>query len=108
MDEKEFADEIWYWYLTDKWRVPPPPEIVRAMELKRRIFALLPSNPHCLECGMPMAGLGGFLLQGLGIAARPRLENYVHKRTAPLVLGLHPDGRIRPIEGGQRRGGARK
>ena len=60
--EKEFADEIWYWYLTGEWRVPPPPEIMREIAIKQRLFGLLPSDPHCLECGMPMAGLGGFVL----------------------------------------------
>lgn len=68
MFEKELADEVWYWYLTGKWRVPPPPEIVRKLAIKQKIYSLLPSNPHCLECGVPMAGLGGILLRPLGSA----------------------------------------
>jgi adenylate cyclase len=66
--EKELADEIWYWYLTGEWRVPPPPEIVRKLAIKQKIYSVLPSNPHCLECGVPMAGVGGFLLRPLGSA----------------------------------------
>ncbi len=68
MYEKELADEIWYWYLTGEWRVPPPKEIVRIMQIKQKFYGLLPSNPHCLECGVPMAGLGGFLLRWNGSA----------------------------------------
>jgi len=63
MDEKEFADEIWYWYLTGEWRVPPPKEIVRMLDRKRKAYGFLPSDPHCLECGKPMAGFGGFILR---------------------------------------------
>ena len=63
MDEKAFADEIWYWYLTGEWRILPPPEIMRQIARKQKAYGLLPSDPHCLECGMPMAGLGGLLLR---------------------------------------------
>lgn len=68
MDEKSLADEIWYWYLTGDWRVPPPANIVRMMEMKKRVYGLLPGTPHCLECGIPMAGFGGMLLRWRGSA----------------------------------------
>ncbi len=68
MYEKELADEIWYWYLTGEWRVPPPPEIQRIMAIRQNILGRLPSDPHCLECGMPMSGLGGAILRPWGSA----------------------------------------
>jgi adenylate cyclase len=68
MDEKTLSNEIWYWYLTGEWRISPPREMMRTLELKKKIYGLLPSDPHCLECGMPMAGFGGTLLRFDGSA----------------------------------------
>jgi len=68
MGERALADEIWYWYLTGEWRVLPPKDLMAALAVKRRLYRLLPSNPHCLEYGIPMAGIGGILLQSQGSA----------------------------------------
>lgn len=56
-------DEIWYHYLTGEWRVEPPKWYQVYAEVEQKIYKKLPSNPHCVECGMPMAGLGGALLR---------------------------------------------
>ena len=56
-------DEVWYHYLTGEWRVQPPKwyQVIGAIE--QRVYGMLPSDPHCFECGMPMSGLGGWLLR---------------------------------------------
>ena len=61
-------DEIWYHYLTGEWRVPPPAWYRVYNTVEQKVYKLLPSNPHCVECGMPMAGFGGMLLRFNGSA----------------------------------------
>jgi adenylate cyclase len=61
-------DEIWYHYLTGEWRVQPPTWYRIYNGIEQKIYSLLPSDPHCVECGMPMAGLGGMLLRFNGSA----------------------------------------
>jgi adenylate cyclase len=59
-------DEIWYHYLTGEWRVEPPTAFKVATNLEYILYKVLPGTPHCVECGMPMAGFGGWLLKFLG------------------------------------------
>jgi adenylate cyclase len=61
-------DEIWYHYLTGEWRVEVPLRLRILFKIERTIYKLLPSDPHCVECGMPMAGFGGWLLKFNGSA----------------------------------------
>jgi adenylate cyclase len=61
-------DEIWYHYLTGEWRIPPPAWYRVYAAIEQKIYKLLPSDPHCFECGMPMAGFGGTLLRFNGSA----------------------------------------
>ena len=61
--EKKYYDEIWYWYLTGEARIPMPAMYRLVMGIQQRIFSWLPTDPHCFECGMPMAGVGGWLLR---------------------------------------------
>lgn len=56
-------DEIWYHYLTGEWRVEPPKWYQVYGKIEQTIYGLLPSDPHCFECGMPMSGFGGWLLR---------------------------------------------
>jgi adenylate cyclase len=56
-------DEVWYHYLTGEWRVQPPAWYRIFNTIEQKVYKLLPSDPHCVECGMPMAGLGGMLLR---------------------------------------------
>jgi adenylate cyclase len=56
-------DEIWYHYLTGEWRVQPPAWFRIYSNIEQKLYKWLPSDPHCIECGMPMAGLGGMLLR---------------------------------------------
>lgn len=44
----------------------------------------------------------------LGAHAQGRLDNYIAKRSPPMILYLTPDGQIRTHMGGERRGGKKK
>jgi adenylate cyclase len=67
--KNEFSfDEVWYHYLTGEWRVPPPVSQRVVSWIEQKVFRFLPSDPHCVECGMPMAGIGGTLLRFYGSA----------------------------------------
>src|SRR3990172_8465536 len=69
MVDKKFYDETWYYYLTGEWRVSFPDELKRwqmFLDFQRKFYALLPSDPHCHECGIPMAGIGGGALRFMG------------------------------------------
>jgi adenylate cyclase len=61
-------EEVWYHYLTGEWRIQPPGWYRVYMAIEQFIFKFLPSDPHCVECGMPMAGLGGIFLRFYGSA----------------------------------------
>ena len=65
MDKKVF-DDFWYWYLTGEWRTVPPRQMMLVLDFKKRIFGKLPADPHCFECGVPMAGVGGSALRFMG------------------------------------------
>jgi len=65
MDKKDF-DNIWYWYLTGEWQIPPPKDMQILMPLVQGIYKLIPSDPHCFECGVPMSGIGGNFLRFKG------------------------------------------
>ena len=68
MDEKFFSDNLWYHYLTGEFRVSPPPGLILFRNTLGNVFDILPSNPHCSECGIPMAGVGGNALRFMGSA----------------------------------------
>lgn len=59
-------DEIWYHYLTGEWRVEPPAAFKALTNVEYLLYKILPGKPHCVECGMPMAGFGGWLLKFRG------------------------------------------
>ena len=44
----------------------------------------------------------------LAAHAQGRLDNYIAKRTPPMILYLNPDGRLHTHLGGERRGGRKK
>jgi len=61
--DKISFDEIWYHYLTGEWRVEPPKWFQVYETIEQKFYRVIPSDPHCIECGMPMSGLGGWLLR---------------------------------------------
>jgi len=56
-------DEIWYHYLTGEWRVELPLRLRVFTKAEQMLYKFIPSDPHCVECGMPMAGIGAWLLR---------------------------------------------
>jgi adenylate cyclase len=69
--DKELYNETWYYYLTGEWRGSFPNELKRwqtFLNSQRKLYSLLPSDPHCHECGIPMAGIGGNALRFMGSA----------------------------------------
>lgn len=67
--DKKLYNETWYYYLTGEWRASYPKELKRMqvfLSSQRKFYSLLPSDPHCYECGIPMAGIGGSALRFMG------------------------------------------
>lgn len=70
MTEKEIADEIWYWYLIGKNKVGFPKSFERMLAFEKGLFVLLPGTPRCLECNVPLGGVGT-LVAGPILGLRP-------------------------------------
>jgi adenylate cyclase len=71
MVDKKLYNETWYYYLTGEWRTSFPDDIKRwqtFLTLQHKLYSLLPGDPHCHECGVPMEGIGGNLLRFMGSA----------------------------------------
>ena len=68
MDDKFFSNNLWYHFLTGEFKVPPPLFIRVLSGTFGKVYKFLPSNPHCSECGVPMAGVGGKSLRFMGSA----------------------------------------
>lgn len=67
--DKKFYNETWYYYLTGEWRAGFPDELKRwqtFMDIQHKFYLVIPSDPHCHECGIPMAGIGGNALRFMG------------------------------------------
>jgi adenylate cyclase len=71
MVDKKLYNETWYYYLTGEWHEPFPNELKRwqaFINTQQKLYSLLPSDPHCHECGIPMSGIGGSALRFMGSA----------------------------------------
>jgi adenylate cyclase len=82
-------DDLWYWYLTGESRGTFPKEYERKYEAYRRVYKLIPGDPRCYECYIPLAGFTGLLLRPLGSrrsSFSPRLcskcENFARSKEA--------------------------
>ena len=67
--DKKLYNETWYYYLTGDWHTPFPNELERwrtFINSQRKFYSFLPSDPHCHECGIPMAGIAGNALRFMG------------------------------------------
>jgi adenylate cyclase len=91
--DKKFYNETWYYYLTGEWRDTFPKELRfwRAYsDSGKKIFSRLPNDPHCYECGIPMAGIGGNALRFMGSAPSsfsPRLCSGCEKSARKYEVG---------------------
>ncbi len=70
MTDKELADEMWYWYLIGKNKVGFPKSYQRMLNALQIFQGLLPGTPRCLQCNIPLGGVGA-LVAGPIIGLRP-------------------------------------
>jgi adenylate cyclase len=70
MTEKELADEVWYWYLIGKNKVGFPKSYQRMLTSLQFVQGLLPGTPRCIQCNIPLGGLGK-LVAGPILGMRP-------------------------------------
>src|SRR5687767_5908712 len=71
MVDKKLYNETWYYYLTGEWRTSFPEALKRwqaFLNFQQKLYARLPSDPHCHECGILMEGIGGNALRFMGSA----------------------------------------
>jgi adenylate cyclase len=93
MVDKKLYNETWYYYLTGEWRTSFPDELKRwqtFLDLQQKFYSLLPSDPHCHECGIPMEGIGGNILRFMGSAPSsfsPRLCSACEKSARYYEVG---------------------
>ena len=67
MDDNKFiSNNLWYHFLTGEFRAPLPLGMRLYQGTMGRLYKILPSNPHCIECGIPMSGIGGGALRFMG------------------------------------------
>jgi len=82
MTPRELADESWYWYLNGQNKLGFPRWLIRRLKNTQKIFDLLPAERRCLQCHMPLSGLGSAVLRPLDMHASmltPRLCNRCEK-----------------------------
>ena len=78
MTPKGLAEEIWYWYLNGKNRLGFPKEYLRQIHTLQVLHHALPGSRRCLECEVPLAGAGAWLMRRFGVHSSmmtPRLCN---------------------------------
>src|SRR5512140_640253 len=78
MTAREVSDESWYWYLNGRNKLGFPRWLIRRLKNTQKIFDLLPAERRCLQCHMPLSGLGSAVLRPFGMHASmltPRLCN---------------------------------
>ena len=82
MTDREIADEFWYWFLNGENRAGFPDTYLRTMKRLRTFHKVLPGSPRCMQCNVPMAGLGGWVIKPFGYGPSmltPRLCNMCEK-----------------------------
>jgi adenylate cyclase len=70
MTEKELADEVWYWYLIGRNKAGFPKWFRRTLKTLHLIHSMLPGTPRCLECNVPLAGIGTLIARPI-LGMRP-------------------------------------
>jgi adenylate cyclase len=88
--QKKLADELWYWYLTGEHKHGFPKNYERMKNVNRALYGILPGDPRCFECNLPLSGTGANLFGSLGL--RPSIFS-------PQLCGWC-ESSIRKMEGG--------
>jgi len=65
--EKQNFNDIWYWFLTGEGGEDFPRRVKLEQKLNKLLYSLFPGAPRCLECNLPLAGLGGRIMKPFGM-----------------------------------------
>jgi adenylate cyclase len=94
-NEKNLMNAVWYWYLTGEEQQSLSKKYQLIEKLQRGLFAILPGAPRCVDCKVPLSGVGSLAVRPLGVRASsfsPRLcnrcEEYVRKHEAGAEVEL--------------------
>lgn len=89
-EDKQLANELWYWYLTGEHKHGFPKSYVRMKNIGRLVYSILPGDTRCFECNLPLNGTGAAIMGPLGLKG---------SRFSP-ELCAWCEGSIRKNEGG--------
>jgi adenylate cyclase len=68
-EQKKLANELWYWYLTGDHKHGFPKNYERLKSINRKLYGVLPGDPRCFECNLPLSGTSANLIGPLGLRA---------------------------------------
>jgi hypothetical protein len=66
-EDKQLANELWYWYLTGEHKHGFPKSYVRMKNIGRLVYSILPGDTRCFECNLPLNGTGAAIMGPLGL-----------------------------------------
>jgi adenylate cyclase len=78
-DLKRNLNENWYWYLTGEHKDGFTSQYESFMKWLHFVDHLFPGTPRCIECDLPMSGLGSWLTLTRPSSYSPRLCNKCEK-----------------------------
>jgi adenylate cyclase len=79
LELKRNLNENWYWYLTGEHKDGFSSQYEFIFRLQNIVARVLPGSPRCVECGLPLAGLGSWLTVTHPASYSPRLCNKCEK-----------------------------
>lgn len=89
-EQKQLANELWYWYLTGEHKHGFPKSYERMKSINQRVNGIFPGDTRCFECNLPLSGSGANLISFTGLRA---------SRFSPQLCSLC-ESSIRKMEGG--------
>ena len=60
-------NDIWYWFLTGEGGERFPWRVRLEQKFNQLLYGLFPGAPRCLECNLPLAGIGGRIMKPFGM-----------------------------------------
>ena len=79
LDFQRNLNETWYWYLTGKHKNGYTRQYEITLNWLYRTSKLVPGSPRCVECNLPMAGVGSWIMTTRPSNYNPRLCNKCEK-----------------------------
>ena len=59
-------NDVWHWYLTGLGVEGFPRRMKLELRLSQLLFGVFPGAPRCLECNLPLGGIGGRIMKPFG------------------------------------------